>query len=428
MGEQQRMITQAPPRRLLDAAKHGDVEGILAATSAGANLNCGDPSYGDYTATHLAAQNGHAVCLKWLVDAGANTDAQTKDDETPLHWACWKGHETCVRVLCDTANKDARAKNGERPLHWAAEFGNAGCIQVLLDSGAQVDSKSNYGRTALHLAVLNNNVGCAKALIEHGASVEIVDSLVEATPLDLASTDDMRCLLEAPHDVMSGAILGHYQECRALRAQLSAQESEIAESLRTKDDALRQAEECTDRMKVEIALRKNAEQFKEEVEARLDAERQARRICEKKLADVREELRKANEYIAQLEAQVAELTRQKEALEVALNECERKLAEALAALADERHAHGVTREKLSDTQESLEQGQIMRENVEKALEEVQDKLSSELNAHDDTQSQLTRWHSLMHSFVGVVKTASPSASTNRIPYGQPPEALRSYAN
>ena len=91
------MITQAPPRRLLDAAKHGDVEGILAATSAGANLNCGDPSYvsapschhlcflhsppcsqGDYTATHLAAQNGHAVCLKWLVDAGANTDAQTK--------------------------------------------------------------------------------------------------------------------------------------------------------------------------------------------------------------------------------------------------------------------------------------------------------------------------------------------------------------
>merc|ERR1711865_860720 len=477
MGEQQRMITQAPPRRLLDAAKHGDVEGILAATSAGANLNCGDPSYGDYTATHLAAQNGHAVCLKWLVDAGANTDAQTKDDETPLHWACWKGHETCVRVLCDTANKDSRAKNGERPLHWAAEFGNTGCIQVLLDSGAQVDSKSNYGRTALHLAVLNNNVDCAKALIVHGASVEIVDSLVEATPLDLASTDEMRCFLEAPHDVMSGAILSHYQECRALRAELTAQESEIAESLRTKDDALRQAEECTDRMKVEIALRKNAEQFKEEVEARLDAERQARRICEKKLADVREELRKANEYIAQLEAQVAELTRQKEALEVALNECERKLAEALAALADERHAHGVTREKLkevekrltqtierlhleqqardaaerkleeterrlvstqqaldrtahklSDTQESLEQGQIMRENVEKALEEVQDKLSSELNAHDDTQGQLTRWHSLMHSFVGVVKTASPSASTNRIPYGQPPEALRSYAN
>ena len=45
-----------------------------------------------------------------------------------------------------------------------------------------------YGRTALHLAVLNSNVECAKALIQHGASVEIVDGLVEATPLDLAST------------------------------------------------------------------------------------------------------------------------------------------------------------------------------------------------------------------------------------------------
>merc|ERR1712072_313842 len=175
MGELSKaMITQAPPRRLLDAAKHGDVEGILAATSAGADLNSGDPSYGDYTASHLAAQNGHAICLKWLVDAGANPDSRTKDDETPLHWACWKGHDTCVRVLCQIADKDARAKNGERPIHWAAEFGHESCIRDLLDSGAQVDAKNNYGRTALHLAVLNSNVECAKALIQHGASVEIV--------------------------------------------------------------------------------------------------------------------------------------------------------------------------------------------------------------------------------------------------------------
>merc|ERR1711934_220129 len=309
------MLTQAPPRRLLDAAKHGDVEGILAATGAGADLNSGDPSYGDYTASHLAAQNGHAICLKWLVDAGANPDSRTKDDETPLHWACWKGHDTCVRVLCQIADKDARSKNGERPIHWAAEFGHESCIRDLLDSGAQVDAKNNYGRTALHLAVLNNNVDCAKTLIEHGASVGIVDGLVEATPLDLVSTDGMRALLEAPQDVMSAAIVAHYQRVRQLESELAAKDDEVAAANAAKADALRDKEEATDRMQVEIELRKQAEEFKEEVEARLDAERQARRIVEKKLADTREELRLAKEQIAALEAQVAQLTAQKEALE-----------------------------------------------------------------------------------------------------------------
>ena len=39
------LVTLAPNRRLLDAAKHGDIEGCLAASGAGADLNSGDPSY-----------------------------------------------------------------------------------------------------------------------------------------------------------------------------------------------------------------------------------------------------------------------------------------------------------------------------------------------------------------------------------------------
>merc|ERR1712070_1024218 len=100
---------------------------------------------------------------------------------------------------------------------------------------------------------------------------------------------------------------------------------------------------------------------------------------------------------------------------------ERKLEETERRLVTTQQALDRTAHKLGDTQDALEQGQILREQTEKALEEVQDRLSSELNAHDDTQSQLNRWHSLMHSFVGVVKTASPSAPTNRIPSGYSPE-------
>merc|ERR1711934_592713 len=82
-----------------------------------------------------------------------------------------------------------------------------------------------------------------------------------------------------------------------------------------------------------------------------------------------------------------------------------------------------TNAQLNDTQDMLEADQRMRETTEKMLEEVQDKLSGELTAHDETQSQLTRWHALMHSFVGVVKTASPSAAVDQAPYGTPVRAL-----
>merc|ERR1719213_247008 len=82
----------------------------------------------------------------------------------------------------------------------------------------------------------------------------------------------------------------------------------------------------------------------------------------------------------------------------------------------------------SEAQQHLESNQRAREVTEKMLEEVQDKLSGELTAHDETQSQLSRWHSLMHSFVGVVKTASPSAAVDQAPYGSPVRALNTCAS
>merc|ERR1711904_554467 len=98
-GSTMAMVTLAPSRRLLDAAKHGDVEGCLAAAGAGADVNGGDPAYGGYTAMHLVAENGHAVCLKWLAEAGAPLDARSKSGESALHWAAEYGFADCIKVL-----------------------------------------------------------------------------------------------------------------------------------------------------------------------------------------------------------------------------------------------------------------------------------------------------------------------------------------
>jgi hypothetical protein len=313
------MVTLAPSRRLLDAAKHGDIEGCLAAFGAGADLNSGDPSYGGYTAMHLVAENGHAVCLKWLVDAGATTDALTKDDETPMHWAAWKGHASCAKQLAQAgAPLDARSKNGETALHWAAEYGHAAVAQVLLDAGAQVDAKSNYGRTPLHHAVMSNNVDCVLTLIQHGATVDVPDRLVEGTPLDLATTDEMRMILEKPEEIMAQAIKAHYARSRELQGMLGGMEAELEVKSRETVDALREAEEARDRMQVEMSMRQNAEKVTEETQNRLEAEKQARRLAERKLEETKKALKAEQEKNYLLEQKIKELQQQKAALAEAL--------------------------------------------------------------------------------------------------------------
>ena len=105
--------------------------------------------------------------------------------------------------------------------------------------------------------------------------------------------------------------------------------------------------------------------------------------------------------------------------QIARDNAERKLEDTERRLAQTQSALDRTNLSLNEVQDQLETDQRMRETTEKMLEEVQDKLAGELGAHDETQSQLTRWHALMHSFVGVVKTASPSAAVDQAPYGSP---------
>lgn len=99
---------------------------------------------------------------------------------------------------------------------------------MLLDGGAAVDAKTNYGRTALHHAVMSNSVDCAICLIENGATVDVPDRLVEGTPLDLCTSEEMRKVLEKPEEIMAQAIKAHFARSRALAASLNAAEDTIA--------------------------------------------------------------------------------------------------------------------------------------------------------------------------------------------------------
>merc|ERR1711990_445414 len=171
---------------------------------------------------------------------------------------------------------------------------------------------------------MSNSIDCVICLIENGATVDVPDRLVDGTPLDLCTSDEMRKILEKPGEIMAAAIKAHFARSREHAKQLTSTEEALEAKSQDATDALREAEESRDRMQVEVALRQNAEQVTEETVNRLDAEKQARRLAERKLDECRKQLKAEQEKNYLLEQKVKELQEQKTALEEALLLTEKK--------------------------------------------------------------------------------------------------------
>ena len=85
-----------------------------------------------------AAQNNDLAAVNLLLSAGANPNAQTKQDE-----------DTCARVL----DRDSRT-----PLMYAAENANASLILNLLEAGADPAATDTKGNNALWYLDRNSNL------------------------------------------------------------------------------------------------------------------------------------------------------------------------------------------------------------------------------------------------------------------------------
>jgi ankyrin repeat protein len=77
---------------------------------------------GGCTALICAAQNGHADCVRMLLDRGTALDARNQDGFTALIRAAQNGHADCVWLLLDAgADKEARDKvRGWSLICWCA--------------------------------------------------------------------------------------------------------------------------------------------------------------------------------------------------------------------------------------------------------------------------------------------------------------------
>ena len=129
---------------LYGAAMDNNLKKARKLLRKGANVNV---RYSGVTPLHAAAQKGHAQMATFLLDHGAEVDAETPRDATPLHFAAQCGSRAVVVVLVERgANLEARDDCGKTPLVLAAGADKVGALEELLDRGADMNTKIHADR------------------------------------------------------------------------------------------------------------------------------------------------------------------------------------------------------------------------------------------------------------------------------------------
>lgn len=90
--------------------------------------------------------------------------------------------------------KMERDQDGLTALHWAADRDAVNALEAALKGGCGINAVDNSGQTALHYAASCGHVNSTKLLIKHGAA--LVKDEEDCTPLDLASDDEIKKILE----------------------------------------------------------------------------------------------------------------------------------------------------------------------------------------------------------------------------------------
>ncbi len=209
-------------RELIAAVQAGDVERVRALIAANPALI--DAYNSDKVSALLAAvyANQPAV-VEALLDAGAflftfeaaalgrlervqeivqswppALDLFAHDGFTALQLACFFGREDVALWLIEQgADVNAQAKNRMliRPIHATAANGNLRVLQALLERGAKVNAVQEGGYTALHEAAHRGDQPMAELLLSFGAN-RLARNDGGQSPADIALADGYAALAQ----------------------------------------------------------------------------------------------------------------------------------------------------------------------------------------------------------------------------------------
>jgi len=115
------------------------------------------------------SNNWQATVASFLVDKGANVNAQNKSGATPLYFAT-KDFDLTQRLLTKGAEVNIRAFGDFTSLHQTAASGNLKVAKLLIDHGADPNANGSAG-TVLQFMIRSSrpNEQMARLLVENGA-------------------------------------------------------------------------------------------------------------------------------------------------------------------------------------------------------------------------------------------------------------------
>jgi ankyrin repeat protein len=190
---------------LLWAAEMGHEVAVRVLLEKGADIESKD--LGGRTPLQWAAKGNHEAVTELLLEMGAIIDSRDLFGQTPLIQVAKGGHQTVARLLlakdADMESKDCR---GHSPLSWAAKNGDVVITKLLLEKGATVESKDKTRQTPLSWAARMGHENVVMLLLEKDADVESKD-LRDQTPLLHAVKNGhktiVKLLLEKGADIMA---------------------------------------------------------------------------------------------------------------------------------------------------------------------------------------------------------------------------------
>lgn len=172
---------------LCRAGAEGDQELVHGLVQQGLDINAFN--YDTRTAIHLAASEGQAPLVKYLLEARADANVVDRWGGTPLDDALRGGHDVAAQYLkSHRATRGATAVRNDHAgmLRLAGARGDIDWLQGLVEQGVDVNMREYDERTAIHLAASVGHVLAVRYLVE---DLHADHSLLDRwgrTPLDEA--------------------------------------------------------------------------------------------------------------------------------------------------------------------------------------------------------------------------------------------------
>lgn len=147
------------------------------------------------TPLHWAVKAGKEEMVNFLINIGANVNAQTFYGaclilETPLDYAVMNNHKNIVlKLLKAGANVESAGHNFHWPLVSAIKIKAYDIADILLKYNANINRSGVDGYTALHTAINKCHIESVKYLLNKGADVNYKDNRFgenAQSPLQLA--------------------------------------------------------------------------------------------------------------------------------------------------------------------------------------------------------------------------------------------------